>query len=207
MPDIWMDVDAALSEVPVNVLPLIDDTDFKSIEDSVVYNATGMDLNWNFVASDGTFTQTNVTPTASGTHDWTNQGNGMYTLEIPASGGTISNDTEGFGWFNGVCDGVLPWRGPVIGFRHSYHNVMTASWFNIVADYIIRRNLVNVEASSYGDTEDFQSLEGAIAKLVNDLIPSGSDILVKKTNGVDNLGSQAMTTSTSTERIIQVETN
>ena len=32
MPDIWYDVDTALSEVPVNKVPLVDDTDFKSIE-------------------------------------------------------------------------------------------------------------------------------------------------------------------------------
>lgn len=43
---------------------------------------------------------------------------GFYTIQIPASGGaSINNDTEGFGWFTGVCTGVLPWRGPVIGFR------------------------------------------------------------------------------------------
>ena len=28
MPDLWMDVDTALSEVPVNITPLIDATDF-----------------------------------------------------------------------------------------------------------------------------------------------------------------------------------
>jgi hypothetical protein len=42
----------------------------------------------------------------------------MYSIEIPASGGaSINNDTEGFGWFTGVATGVLPWRGPIIGFR------------------------------------------------------------------------------------------
>lgn len=115
-----MDVDAALSEVPVNVLPLLDDTDFKSIESAVAYNAAGMTLKWNFVDTAGNFTQTAVTPTTSGTYDWAHQGGGMYSIEIPASGGaSINNDTEGFGWFTGVATGVLPWRGPVIGFRAS----------------------------------------------------------------------------------------
>jgi hypothetical protein len=42
----------------------------------------------------------------------------MYSIEVPASGGaSINNDTEGFGWFSGVATGVLPWRGPIIGFR------------------------------------------------------------------------------------------
>jgi hypothetical protein len=114
----WMDVDAALAEVPVNLLPLIDDTDFKSREVAIAYNQAGMDLVWNFVTPAGAYTQTAVTPTTSGTYDWAHQGDGMYSIEIPASGGaSINNDTEGFGWFTGFCTGVLPWRGPVIGFR------------------------------------------------------------------------------------------
>lgn len=118
MPDIWFDVDAAISEAPVNIAPLIDDTDFKTRETAITYNQAGMDLVWNFVTSAGAFTQTAVTPTTAGVYDWTNQGDGMYTIEIPASGGgSINNDTEGYGWFTGFCTGVLPWRGPVIGFR------------------------------------------------------------------------------------------
>jgi hypothetical protein len=116
--DLWMDVDAALSEVPVNLMPLVDDTDFKTIEAAVAYNAAGMDLRWNFVTTGGSFTSTAVTPTTGGTYDWTHQGDGIYTIEIPASAGaSINNDTEGFGWFSGVVTGVLPFRGPVIGFR------------------------------------------------------------------------------------------
>lgn len=121
MCDIWMDVDTALAEVPVNLMPLIDDTDFKSIEGAVAYNAAGMALRWHFVTCAGAYTVTSVTPTTGGNYDWTDQGDsGIYTIEIPASGGaSINNDTEGFGWFTGVCTGVLPWRGPVIGFRAS----------------------------------------------------------------------------------------
>ena len=118
MADIYFDVDAALSEVPVNIFPLTDDTDFKTREASVAYNATGMDLVWNFVTTAGAYTQTAVTPTTGGAYDWAHQGDGMYSIEIPASGGaSINNDTEGFGWFTGICTGVLPWRSPVFGFR------------------------------------------------------------------------------------------
>ena len=119
MPDLWMDVDVALAEVPVNLLPLLDDTDFKAIEASIAYNAAGMALYWHFVTPAGAYTVTAVTPTAGGDYDWTDQGDaGIYTIEIPASGGaSITNDTEGFGWFTGKATGVLPWRGPVIGFR------------------------------------------------------------------------------------------
>jgi hypothetical protein len=118
MPDLWMDVDVALAEVPVNLMPLTDDTDFKSREVAIVYNQAGMDLVWNFVTPAGAYTQTAVTPTTAGTYDWAHQGDGMYSIEIPASAGaSINNDTEGYGWFTGFCNGVLPWRGPVIGFR------------------------------------------------------------------------------------------
>lgn len=120
MPDLWMDVDAALSEVPVNLVPLIDNTDFKTREEAVAYNATGLELIWHFTKTDGTTTATVVTPTSGGDYDWAHQDGGLYTIEMPASGGaSINNDTEGFGWFTGVATGVLPWRGPVIGFRAS----------------------------------------------------------------------------------------
>lgn len=116
---IWMDVDAALAEVPVNIMPLIDDGDFKTVEDAVAYNASGMDLRWNFVTTAGAYTSTPVTPTTGGgDYDWGNQGDGMFSLKMPSSGGaSINNDTEGFGWFSGKATGVLPWRGPTIGFR------------------------------------------------------------------------------------------
>lgn len=118
MPEMWMDVDTALSEVPVNLLALTDDTDFKSREISIAYNAAGMDLVWNFTTSAGVFTQTAVTPTTAGDYDWVHQGDGIYSIEIPASGGaSINNDTEGAGWFSGIATGVLSWRGPVIGLR------------------------------------------------------------------------------------------
>ena len=117
MSQMWLDIDIAVN-VPVNLLPLIDDTDFKTRETGIVYNQAGMDLVWNFVTTAGVTTQTAVTPTTAGDYDWTHSGDAMYKLEITASGGaSINNDAEGFGWFTGVCTGVLPWRGPVYGFR------------------------------------------------------------------------------------------
>jgi|SRR3972149_3519494 len=117
--DLTMEVDTALSEVPVNLLPLIDDTDFKTRKTSVAFNESGMDLVWNFVSTTGAFTQTPVTPTSGSNYDWGGEDtqDGMYTIEIPASGGgSINNDTPGIGWFTGVADGILPWRGPVVQF-------------------------------------------------------------------------------------------
>lgn len=116
MADIMMVVDTAVI-TPVNRLPLIDDTDFKTIEAAVAYNAAGMDLRWNFVTAAGVQTSTAVTPTTAGSYDWTHLGDGIYSMEIPASGGaSANNDTEGFGWWSGVCTGVLPWAGPIIQF-------------------------------------------------------------------------------------------
>lgn len=105
-------VDTAI-EVFVNAFPLIDDTDFKSRETGVAYDAAGMDLVWNFQTPDGAVSQTAVTPTTGGTYDWAHVGDGMYKIEIPASGGaSINNDTEGVGWFTGIATGVLPWASP-----------------------------------------------------------------------------------------------
>ena len=124
MPDIWIDVGLDGVELPVNLLPLLDDTDFKAIEDGITFDESGMDLNWNFRTASGTaYTQTNVAPTKAGdAYAWAHEGNGMYSIACPADGSQISNDTAGFGWFSGVCDGVLPWRGPVIGFRSTALN-------------------------------------------------------------------------------------
>lgn len=134
MADIDYDVDVALAEVPVNLFPLTDDTDFKSIEGAVAFDAAGMALFWHFVTTAGAYTVTAVTPTAAGNYDWTDQGtSGIYTIEIPASGGaSINNDTEGFGWFTGVATGVLPWRGPVCRFRAAgLNDLMTDSAYSV----------------------------------------------------------------------------
>lgn len=106
----------ALAALPVNALPLLDDVDFKSRMVAVAYNAAGMDLVWNFVTALGAFTQTAVTPTTAGVHDWTHKGDGLYSLEMPKTGGTINNTAVGIGWFSGLVTGVLPWAGPQIEF-------------------------------------------------------------------------------------------
>ena len=136
MADLIMVVDAAVI-VPVNMLPLIDDTDFKTIEAAVAYNAAGMDLRWNFVTVVGVQTSTAVTPTTASNHDWTHLGDGIYSMEIPASGGTVSNDTEGFGWWSGVVTGVLPFRGPVVQFSPAdiAHGLVTGTEFLPVDGY------------------------------------------------------------------------
>mgnify|MGYP000889906432 FL=1 len=110
-------INVALAEVPVNDFPLLDDTDFKTRETAVAYNAAGMDLVWNFVGVDGSMTQTAVTPTTGGVYDWTHQGDAIYSIEIPKSGGaSINNNQIGKGWFSGVATGVLPFKSPIYEF-------------------------------------------------------------------------------------------
>jgi len=94
MPDIWLDVDVALV-IPVNKVPLVLDTDGVTIDETIAFGEAGMDVNWNFVIPIGTATHTNVVPTTAGVHDWIHTGNGMYTMEIPSSAGTVNNDLEG----------------------------------------------------------------------------------------------------------------
>ncbi len=170
MPAMWMDVDAALTAVPVNIVALIDDSDFKSREESVTYDQAGIDLVWNFVTTAGAYTQTAVTPTTSGVHDWVNQGNGMYSIEIPASGGTIDNDTTGFGWFTGFATGILPWTGPVIIFRAAGINDKLCDWLYSQARGLAGTALPNANAdAAYGlPTSDAGGLnmDGILASLV-----------------------------------------
>src|SRR5512139_2565357 len=124
MADIDMDVDANVI-IPVKILPLLDDTDFKSVEVAIVYNSAGIAITWNFVTAAGVVSQTAITPTTGGVYDWGEPlaDKGMYTIEIPATGGaSANNDTEGTGWITGTCTGVLPWRGPTIRFRRAALN-------------------------------------------------------------------------------------
>lgn len=186
MPDIYLDVDTALSGVPVNIFPLTDDTDFKTRETAVAYNAAGMDLVWNFVTSAGAFTQTAVTPTTAGNYDWTHQGDGMYTIEIPASGGaSINNDTEGYGWFTGVATGVLPWRGPILGFRHSAINdsLCDTNTTGILAPTTAGRTLdvsatgeAGLDWANIGSPSTTVNLSGTTVKTATDVETDTADI-------------------------------
>lgn len=112
----YIDVDTAIT-VTVNVAALTDNTDFITAEEAIAYNAAGMSLVWNFETTAGVITQTAFTPTTAGVHDWTHVGKAVYKVEIPASAGTINNDTEGFGYISGTITGVLNFTGPSYGFR------------------------------------------------------------------------------------------
>lgn len=195
MADLWMDVDTALSEVPINIMPLTDDTDFKTREESVVYNQAGLDLVWNFVTTAGAMSQTAVTPTdTAGDYDWVNQGNGMYSIEIPASGGaSINNDTEGFGWFTGFATGILPWRGPIIGFRAAALNnsLIDAGTTGLLAPTVAARTLdvtaTGAAGIDWGNVENPTTavdLSATDIQLVDTATAVTNDVGVNEWNGV-----------------------
>lgn len=64
-----------------------------------------------------------------------------------------------------------------------------------IADTTLKRNLVNVEASSVGDALSFQSLYGLSAGYTCKRGVSGSNWVTYRTNGSTVLGSQPVTTS------------
>jgi len=101
-----IDVDKA---AVVEIGPLIDDSDFKTLETAVAYNAAGMSIDLIKRAYGGAITKVDITPTSGGDNDWTYKGNGVYELELTAA----QNDTIGTLRVVGVCDGVLPFESPV----------------------------------------------------------------------------------------------
>jgi flagellin-like hook-associated protein FlgL len=107
--------------LPVNMLPLVDSAG--DIDETIAYNETNMEVHWNFLTEAGVFTSTQVTPTTGGVHDWAHVNGGMYTMEIPATGGDAANDTAGTGWWTGKSDGVLVFSSP----RYSFSVFATAA--------------------------------------------------------------------------------
>lgn len=101
----FLPVDAA---VVVEVGPCIDNSDFKTLETAIAYDAAGMSV--DLIENSGTaITKTDLTLTTSGANDWTHKGNGVYEIEITAA----QNNTEGTLRVVGVCTGVLPFESPV----------------------------------------------------------------------------------------------
>lgn len=87
--------------------PLIDDTDFKTLETGVAYDAAGMDVSLYEETQEGT-TKTALTLTTGGAQDWVEIGDGYYYVEITAA----QLDTAGVAWVGGVATGILPFESP-----------------------------------------------------------------------------------------------
>ena len=83
---------------------------------------------------------------------------------------------------------------------------VNAATANQIADHVIRRSWANVEASSDGDTIAFRSLLGAVAKLVNKVAISGTDLQIFRDDDTTVLGTQALSTDASAEPIVGIDT-
>jgi len=118
---IYVDVDTAVV-LAVNKHSI--QSDAGVIDAGVTYDETGIDLTWVFTPCAGPATATAIAPADSGNHEWEvlDAGLGMYSMQLPASGGTVDNDTEGSGYFTGNCTATLPWSSYVYIFRKASHN-------------------------------------------------------------------------------------
>ena len=109
-------VDTAIVMV---VGPCIDDTDFKTLEEAIAYDAAGMDVSLIVEKTDGTTAVTAITLTTGGTSDWTHKDGGYYEIEVTAA----QNAEEGIAYVRGVCTGVLP-------FESIHYNVVKANVYD-----------------------------------------------------------------------------
>ena len=107
------------SAIVIVVGPCIDDTDFKTLEEAIAYNAAGMDVSLIVEKTDGTTVVTAITLTTGGTSDWTHKDGGYYEIEITAA----QNAEEGIAYVRGVCTGVLP-------FESIHYNVVKANVYD-----------------------------------------------------------------------------
>ena len=99
--------------------PCIDDTDFKSLEEAIAYNAAGMDISLIVEKTDGTTAVTAITLTTGGTSDWTHKDGGYYEVEITAA----QNAEEGIAFLRGLCTGVLP-------FESAHYDIVKANIYD-----------------------------------------------------------------------------
>lgn len=136
--------------IVVTVGPLIDSTDFKTLETAIAYNATGMSVDLIESSGTGAGVKTDLTLTTGSTQDWTHLGNGVYEVEITAA----QNDTEGALQVVGVCDGVLPFFSPVyVVVPTLVYNSIVAGSDNLQVDAVQiegtdATNQINTEADT-----------------------------------------------------------
>jgi hypothetical protein len=92
----------------------------------------------------------------------------LNSIEIPASGGaSINNNTAGFGWFTGICTGVLPWRGPIIGFRSdSLNNALIDNASSI--SYSVQLDVTVVANTPTPSSTVFGFATGSYSQTVNE---------------------------------------
>jgi len=166
-------VDTAIVMV---VGPCIDDTDFKTLEESIADNAAGMDVSLIVEKTDGTTSVTAITLTTGGTSDWTHKDGGYYEVEVTAA----QNAEEGIAYIRGVCTGVLPFESP-------RYDIVQSNVYNSLITGTDKLEVDVVQVS--GDTQSATDLK--------DFADSGYDPATNKVEGVK----LADTTTTNTDMV------
>jgi hypothetical protein len=78
--------------------------------------------------------------------------------------------------------------------------------FDGLVDFIWRRSFGNIRTSSDGETPSFRSGLGLLAKMVNRVHPSGSNLLITQEDDSTTFGTQVMTTSAAADPITELDT-
>ena len=161
----------------VTVGPLIDDTDFKTQETGIAYNASGMSI--DLIENSGTAaTKTDLTLTTSGTSDWVHLGNSVYSLEITAA----QNNTEGTLEIQGFVTGVLPFRSPT-------YTVVPVAVYNslVLGSDNLQVDTLQIEGADATDTinaqadlaaTDYDAATGTEVGNLNNFNPASDDVAV-----------------------------
>lgn len=173
-------VDTAIVMV---VGPCIDDTDFKTLEEAIAYNAAGMDISLIVEKTDGTTAVTAITLTTAGTSDWTHKDGGYYEVEVTAA----QNAEEGIAYLRGVCTGVLP-------FESQHYNIVKANVYNSL---ISGTDVLTVDVTQWlgtavtaniagQPTVDVTRVGASTQSLIDlkDFVDSGYDPVTNKVEGV-----------------------
>ena len=118
---------------------------------------------------------------------------GNVTGSVGSVTGAVGSVTGAVGSVTGAVGSVT--AGVTLANSSITNNAIATSGGNKIADMVLRRNSSNIEASSDGDTLDFQSLYGAVAKQTNTISVSGGTLTIYKRDGVTSFDTQSVTTS------------
>ena len=141
------------------------------------------------------------------TNDPTEVGRGWYRITLTAD----ELDTLGSLVFEAESSGANIWREVHRINRRTADAILADddadTLADLIADHVLRRNISNTEAGSDGDTQDFQSLYGAVAKIVNDWSVSSNLLTVYETDGTTTVGTQTLTPNSGADPVVGASTN
>ena len=135
---------------------------------------------------------------------------GEFSLSLSAAAVDLANGTDGLGAIKTETALIFTDTNELQNNQGNWltatETTVNAATANQIADHVIRRSWANVEASSDGDTIAFRSLLGAVAKLVNKVAISGTDLQIFRDDDTTVLGTQALSTDASAEPIVGIDT-